>query len=60
MTAEDEAYRVANMTADKQLQFQNRLSNAKTDATSWSLADTELVTIQLEKEMYGITPNEQN
>jgi len=57
--AEDEAYGAANMTADKQLQFQIRLSNADTEATTWSLADTERVTIQLEREIYGITSNEQ-
>jgi len=38
--AEDEVYGVANMTADKQLQFQICLSDAETDATTWSLADT--------------------
>jgi hypothetical protein len=57
--AEDEAYGAANMTADKRVQFQNRLSNAETEATASSLADSELVTNQLEREIYGITSNEQ-
>ena len=57
--AEDEAYGAANITADKRLQFQIRLSNAETAATTWSLADTERVTNQLEREIYGITSNEQ-
>jgi len=57
--AEDEIYGAANMTADKRLQFQIRLSNAETDATTWSLADTECVTTQLEREIDGITSNEQ-
>jgi len=57
--AEDEAYRAVNMTTDKRLQFQIRLSDAETDATTWSLADTERVTIQLETEILGITSNEQ-
>jgi len=57
--AEDDAYRVAKMTADMQLQFQNCLSNADTEATTWSLADTAHVTNQLEREIYGITLNEQ-
>jgi len=57
--AEDEAYGAANMTAHKHLQFPIRLSDAETDATTWSLADTERVTIQLEREIYGITSNEQ-
>jgi len=57
--ADDEAYRAANMTADKPLPFQVRLSDAETEATTWSLADTKRVTSQLEREIYGITLNEQ-
>jgi hypothetical protein len=57
--AEDEAYGVANMTADKRVQFHIRLSDAATEANTWSLADTERVTNQLEREIYGITSNEQ-
>jgi len=57
--AEDEVYGAANMTADKRLQFQIRLSDAETDATTWSLADTERVTNQMGREIYGITSNEQ-
>jgi len=57
--AHDKAYGAANMTANKQLQFQIRLSNAVTEAKPWSLADTERVTIQLEREIYGITSNDQ-
>jgi hypothetical protein len=56
---EDEAYGAANMTADKQLQFRLYLSDAETDATTWNLADTERVTTQLEREIYGITSNKQ-
>jgi hypothetical protein len=58
IAAEDEAYVAANMTADKRLQFQIRLSNAETEVTTWSLADTECVTNQREREIYGITSNE--
>jgi hypothetical protein len=57
--AEDDAYGARNMTADKQLQFQNRLSDGETEATTWSLADSERVTFQVEREIYGITSNEQ-
>jgi hypothetical protein len=46
--AEDVAYGVANTTGDKRLQFQIRLSDAETEATTWSWADTEWVTNQLE------------
>jgi len=55
----DDAYVGANMSADKRVQFQIRLSDAETEATPWSLADTEPVTNQLESEIYGITLNEQ-
>jgi len=57
--ADGEAYGAANMTTDKRLQFQNRLSDAETEATSWRLADSERVTNQFEREIYGITSNEQ-
>jgi hypothetical protein len=57
--AEDEVYEAANMTADKRLQFQIRLSDAETEATTLSLADTERVIIQLEREIYSFTSNEQ-
>jgi len=57
--AEDEANGAANMTANKRLQFQIRLSDAETEATTWSLAGMERVTNQLEREIYGITLNEQ-
>jgi hypothetical protein len=57
--AEDEVYGAANITADKRLQFQIRLSDAETEATTWSLADTERVIIQLEREIYSFTSNEQ-
>ena len=57
--AKDRAYGAANMTTDKRLQFQNRLSNSGTEARTGSLADSERVTIQLEREISGITWNEQ-
>ena len=57
--AEDEAYGVANMTADKRRQFQVRPSNAETEAATWSVADTEHITNRLEREIYGIISNEQ-
>jgi len=57
--AEDEAYGVANLTADRWRAVQIRVSDAVTDAATWSLGDTERVTIQLEREIDGITSNEQ-
>jgi hypothetical protein len=56
---ENKTYRVANMTANMRLQCQIRLSYVETDATTWSLADTEWATIQLEREIYDITSNDQ-
>jgi hypothetical protein len=47
------------MTAAKRLGFRLGLSDAETEATTWSLADMEPVTIHLEREIYGITSNEQ-
>jgi hypothetical protein len=47
------------MTANKQLQFQICLSDAETEARTWSWADTERVTNQHEKEINGITSNQQ-
>ena len=47
------------MTADKRLQFQNRQCDAETEATTRSLADSEHVSKQLEREIYSITSNEQ-
>jgi hypothetical protein len=47
------------MNATMRLRFQIRRSDAQTEATTWSLTDTEHVTIQLQSEMYGITWNEQ-
>jgi len=57
--AEEEAYGAANITTDEQLLFRLRLSDAETEAITWSLADTERVTNQLEREIYDITSNEQ-
>jgi len=57
--AEDKAYGAANMTTDKRLQFQIRLSNAEIEVTTWSLADTEWVTNLVKREIYGITTSEQ-
>ena len=57
--AKVKAWGAANMTADKRLQCQNCLSDAETEAATSSLADTERVTLQLERDIYGITWNEQ-
>jgi len=56
---DDEANGAANMTDNKWQQFQICLSDAEPEAMTWSLADTEQVTNQLEREIYGITSNEQ-
>jgi len=57
--AKDQAYGVGNLTADKRLQFQIHISDAETEATTWSLAHTDRVTNQQERESYDIASNEQ-
>jgi len=56
---EDVTYGTAITTVNKQLQFLLHLSNGERAATTWSMANTERVTSQLERVMYGITSNEQ-
>jgi len=58
-TAEEEVYGAVNMTADKPVELQLCLSDAGTEATTWSIADIECIVIQLEREIYGIASNEQ-
>jgi len=47
------------MSADMRLQLQLCLSDAERQDPIWSLADTQRVTYQLEREINGITSNEQ-
>jgi len=47
------------MIADKPPQFQICLSDAEADAMTWSVANTEQVTTQLERETDAITSNKQ-
>jgi len=57
--AEEEVYGAVNMSTDKCVEFQVCLSDAETEATTWSLADIDRIVSQLESEIYGITSNEQ-
>jgi hypothetical protein len=45
------------MTADNHVEFHVHLSNAETEATTWSMADTDRIVSQLAREMSGITSN---
>jgi hypothetical protein len=56
---EEEVYGAANMTADKRVEFLVRLSDAETEATSWSIADMDRIGNQLERVIYGITSKAQ-
>jgi len=56
--AKEEVYGVGNITADKCVEFQRCLSGAETEATTWSITDTDCIVSQLEIEIYGITSNE--
>jgi len=57
--ADEEPYGTVNMTADKHMQFQIRLSDAEIEATTCSITDTDCVVNQLEREIYGITSKDQ-
>jgi len=57
--AEEEVDGGVNMTTDKHVEFQVRLCDAETKATTRSLADIDRIMSLLEREMYGITSNEQ-
>jgi hypothetical protein len=51
-------YRSVTIMANYRLQFQIGLSNGETEATTCSLADTEHLTIPMERESHCITSNE--
>jgi len=57
--AEEGVYGVANMTADKGVEFQVSLSDAEPETTTSSITDMDPVANQLAREIYGITSNEQ-
>ena len=57
-TSKDKGYGVTNMTPDMQAQFQDHLSIAVTEATTWSLADTECITDQHVRKIPSITSYE--
>jgi len=54
----EEVHGAVNMTTDKHVEFQVRLSVAETEATIWSVADIDCTVWQLETEIYSITSNE--
>jgi hypothetical protein len=58
-TTEEEVYGAASMTADKHVELHVRLYDAETEATMWSLADSDSIGNSLEREIYGITSKEQ-
>jgi len=47
------------MATDKRVQFEDFLSDAELEATTWSIADTDRVVNQLEREIYAITLKDQ-
>jgi len=57
--AEEEAWGAVNMTTDKRVKFQVCLSNAEIEATTCSIADTDHIVNQLDKEIHGITSKDQ-
>jgi hypothetical protein len=49
--AEEEVYGAVNMTPDKREEFRLCLSDAETEATTWSIADIHPIVSQLEREI---------
>jgi len=47
------------MSADKRVDFRVHLCDAETEATTWSITDTDRVANRLKREIYGIASNEQ-
>jgi len=47
------------MTANKGVEFQGCLSYAETEATTWSIAYTDCIANQLQRDIYGITSKDQ-
>jgi len=58
-TRENKVDEVANIIANKRVEFQVGLSDAETAATNCSITDTNHIASQLEREIYGIALNEQ-
>jgi len=50
-TGEEAVDDAANMTADKCVEFRVRLSDAGTEATTWSIADPDSIANQFEREI---------
>jgi len=57
--ANEEVYCAANRTTNKCVECQVRLSNAETEATAWTITDTDRIVNQLQSDIYGITATEQ-
>jgi len=47
------------ITTNQCVEYQVRLSGDETEATTWSITDTDRIVSQLDWEIYGITSNEQ-
>jgi len=56
--AKDEVYGAVTVTADKGVEFQIRLSNAETKATTWSVTYMDRIVSHLEREIDSITLKE--
>jgi hypothetical protein len=56
---EEEVSGVTNMAAENRVKFDVHISYAETEATTWSIADTDRIVHQPKREIYSITSNEQ-
>jgi len=59
MAAEHEIDGAVNMTAEMHAELQVCLSDAESEATTWSITDTDRIVSQPETDIYGITLTEQ-
>jgi hypothetical protein len=56
--AEEKVDRTAHMTAYNWVKFQVHLSDAGSEATTWSITDSDSAPNYLEGEIYNVTSNE--
>jgi hypothetical protein len=58
-SAAEEVYGAVNIAVNNHVEFQICLSDAETEATTWSIADTDHIVNKLEREIYNITSKDQ-
>jgi hypothetical protein len=54
-TAHNEVYTTVTLTANKQVESQVLVSDAESEATTWSVTDPDRIMSQVERVIYSIT-----